>query len=251
MLWERIQDQDHRIREVEASDIAIRGIMVTKDKLQETDNAIRRSFQAIAEELQHKSSRIEKKINACADEEVRAILTKLVDLGEQVAKVGEALDGQDTHMREELQTAERRWEAQLHEQDQRLEGRIEEQELRFQDEQKEAAYKMQALGIKVEDALAKMTEDSRRAPWERQLQEAASAWRRELQDALADLPTTNDLAPYTTLVTTEKIVNQLSNLQVRADEQYNGVQAGLNTLERLYLRQLDQTVDMVSLHNIP
>jgi hypothetical protein len=59
------------------------------------------------------------------------------------------------------------------------------------------------------------------------------------------------LAPYTTLVTTEKIVNQLSNLQVGADEQYNGVQGGLNTLEHLYLRQLDQIVDMVSLHNIP
>src|SRR5277367_564368 len=60
---------------------------------------------------------------------------------------------------------------------------------------------------------------------------------------------TGQLSAYTTLETTERIVTQLANLQVRTDEQYNGLQGGLNTLERLYLRQLDQTADMVSLPN--
>jgi hypothetical protein len=116
----------------------------------------------------------------------------------------------------------------------------------FQDGQKETAYKMQTVAVRVDDALEKLNEDTRKAPWERQLQEAAVRWRKELQDALADRPMTGQLSAYTTLETTERIVTQLSNLQVRADEQYNGLQGGLNTLERLYLRQLDQTADMVS-----
>jgi len=164
-MWERIQDHDRRIREVEASDIAIRGVMVTQEKLKETDHHIRRTFQAIAEDLQHKSSRIEKKVNACADDDVQAILSKLVDLREQVEKVSEELDGQDRNVREELQGSERRWERQLNEQDRRLEARIEEQEMRFQDGQKEAAYKMQSLAVRVDDVLVKMTEDTRKAPW--------------------------------------------------------------------------------------
>ena len=248
-MWERIQDQERRIREVEASDMAIQGIMVTKDKLQETDSQIRRTFQAVADDIHYKSSRIEKKVNACADDDVKAILSKLVDLGEQVEKVGEALDGQDTTIREELQTAERRWERHLNEQERRLEGKIEDQEIRFQDGQKDNAFKMQTLAVKVDDALLKITEDIRKAPWERQLEEAAIVWRKELDDALDNRPTTGDLSAYTTLLTTEKIVTQLANLQVRGDEQYNGLQGGLNTLERLYLRQLDQTADMVSLPN--
>lgn len=229
--------------------MAIRGVMVTNDKLKETDSQIRRTFQAVAEDLHCKTSRIEKKINACADDDVKAILGKLVDLGEQVEKVGEVLDGQDTTMREELQTAERRWERQLNEQEQRLEGRIEEQEIRFQDGQKDNAYKMQTLAVRLDDALLKMTEDIQRAPWERQLEEGAKLWRKELQDAMKNRPTTDELSAYTTLLTTEKIVEQLSKLQVRADEQYNGLQGGLTTLERLYLRQLDQTADMVSVPN--
>ena len=55
-MWERIQDQERRIREVEASDMAIQGIMVTKDKLQETDSQIRRTFQAVADDIHYKSS---------------------------------------------------------------------------------------------------------------------------------------------------------------------------------------------------
>ena len=220
--------------------------MVTQDKLKETDHNIRRTFQAVADDLHHKSTRIEKKVNACADDEVQAILTKLVDLKEQVEKVGELLDGQDTNMREELQAAERRWERQVNQQEARLEGRLEEQEMRFQDGQKETAYKMQTVALRVDDALEKLNEDTRKAPWERQLQEAAVRWRKELQDALADRPMTGQLSAYTTLETTERIVTQLANLQVRADEQYNGLQGGLNTLERLYLCQLDQTADMVS-----
>src|SRR5277367_2624100 len=109
-MWERIQDQERRIWEVEASDIAIQGIMVTKDKLQETESQIHRTFQAVADDLHYKSSQIEKKVNA--------ILSKLVDLGEQVEKVGTVLDGQDTTMRDELQTVARRCEQHLNEQEQ-------------------------------------------------------------------------------------------------------------------------------------
>ena len=104
-LWDRIQDQDRRIHEIEASDIAIRGVMVTHDTLQDTDKEIREMVQGFVNELRHKSRRVERKVNACADGDVQAILTKLVDLGEQVVQVGEILDGQDTHMREELQAA--------------------------------------------------------------------------------------------------------------------------------------------------
>ena len=61
---------------------------------------------------------------------------------------------------------------------------------------------------------------------------------------------TDDLTGYTTLVTTKKIVYQLAKLQLHADEQFNGLQGGLNTLERLYLPQLDQGAEMVSLPNV-
>ena len=59
-------------------------------------------------------------------------------------------------------------------------------------------------------------------------------------------PWTDDLTGYTTLVTTEKIVDQLVKLQLRTDEQFNGLQGRLNTLEWLCLCQLDQGAEMVS-----
>src|SRR5271168_560281 len=188
--------------------------MVTQDKFKETDHNIRRTFQAVADDLHLKSTRIEKKVNACADDEVQAILTKLVDLKEQVEKVGELLNGQDTNMQEELQAAERRWERQLNQQEARLEGRLEEQEMCFQDGQKETAYKMQTVAVRVDDALEKLNEDTRKAPWERQLQEAAVRWRKELQDTLADRPMTGQLSAYMTLETTE------NKLRIEQDSLY-------------------------------
>ena len=92
----------------------------------------------------------------------------------------------------------------------------------------------------------KISEENGKAPWERRLQEAAIGWWKELDEALAARPRTDDLTGYTTLVTTEKIVNQLAKLQLRVDEQFNRLQGGLNTLEWLYLRQLDMGLEMVS-----
>ena len=160
--------------------------------------------------------------------------------------MGKILDGQDTHMREELQAAERRWERQGNEQEQRLEGRIEELEVRFPDREKDNAYQMQRLAVRVDDTLMKISEENVKASWERRLQEDAIGWRKELDEALAAWPRTDDLTGYTTLVTTEKIVDQLAKLQLRVDEQFKGLQGGLNMLERLYLRQLDQGMEMVS-----
>ena len=224
--------------------------MVTQEKLRETDKRIRTRLQATAKELQENSDRIENKMNGCVDQEVNALLLRMVELGEQVQGVGRELALQDTEgLRKELQGVERRWELEMHERERRLEGMINQQESRCQNAGKATASKMQTLASRVDDALVKIAEQTAQAPWKRQVEEAINGWQKDLQDALADRPTTRDLSAYTTLGMTEKIVTQLANLQVRSDEQYNGLQGGLNTLERLYLRQLDQAADMVSLPN--
>ena len=83
---------------------------------------------------------------------------------------------------------------------------IEELEVRFHDREKDNAYQMQRLAVRVDNTLMKISEENVKAPWERHLQEAVIGWRKELDEALAARPQMDDLTGYTTLVTTEKIV---------------------------------------------
>jgi hypothetical protein len=259
------------MREVEASDIALRGVMVTQDQLRKKDREVRRGFSSVTDELQLQSRRIERKVDACAEGEIKQLLAGWVKLGEQVAEVGEALEGQDRHMQEELQGAERRWERHVNQQEERLEAKIEEKEerldakmeemeTRLQSKERESAERMEMLSARVDDAISKIAEESLKAPWERRVQEASLGWRKELEDvslgwrkdleaALVARPTREELSAYTTLVTTEKVITQLANLQIRTNEQLNGLQGGLYTVERLTLRQVDQRADMVSVPN--
>jgi hypothetical protein len=256
------------MREVEAGEIAGRGVMVTQDqlreqdreirvKLKEQDREIRVALSAVTDDLHHQSRRIEKKVDSYTQGDVKSLLTRMVNLGEEVASIGEMLDGQDKHMQEELQSAERRWERQLHQQERQLEVTIEETDVRLQSQQREMAERMDNLCVQVErmdtlsarvdEAILKITEDNLKAPWKRQLEEASLGWQKELQSAMAARPTRDEFSAYTTLLTTEKICTQLGSLQLRTDEQYNGLQGDVHTLERLYLRQVDQTGDMVRL----
>lgn len=256
-----IREQDRRMREFEAGDIARRGCMVTQDQLREKDREIRDALSAMTDELHHQSRRIERKVDSFTEGDVKSLLTRMVKLSEEVASIGETLDGQDKHMREELQSAERRWERQVNQQEQQLEATIEETETRLQSQQREMAERMDErmdilskrvesmdmLSARVDEAILKITEDNLKAPWERQLQEASLGWQKEMESAMAARPTREEFSAYTTLMTTEKICAQLAALQVRTDGQFNGLQGDVHTLERLYLRQMDQKGDRVSL----
>lgn len=242
----RMREQDRRIREVEASDIASRGLMVTQEQLREKDREIRTALTAMTDELHKQSRRIERKLDSCTEGDVKSLLARMVGLGEEVASIGEALDGQDKHMREELQATERRWERHVNEQEQRLEAMIEETDTRLQ---REIAQRVDTMSERVDEALVKISERNLQAPWERRIEEAALGWQKELESAMAARPTREEFTGYTTLVTTEKICNQLATLQLRTAEQFNDLQGDLHTVERLYLRQLDQGGDVVSLLN--
>lgn len=249
-LWERIQDQDHRMREIEASDIALRSVMVTQDQLRKKDQEIRGIMDTRAEELHHQSRRIERKLDSYTEGDAKGILGRLVDLADEMAEIGETLEGQDRHMQEELQGAERRWERHVDQQERRLEARIEETEIRLHGKQMETADRVDTLSKRVDEAISKIAEETEKAPWERRVQEASVGWRKELEDAMVARPTREELSAYTTLLTTEKIIAQLANLQLATNEQLKGLQGGLNCMERLYLRQLDQSAEMVSVSNV-
>jgi hypothetical protein len=249
-LWERIQDHDRRMREIEASDIALRGAMVTQDQLRKKDQEIRGIMDTQVEELHHHSRRIERKLNSHTEGEVKGILGRMVNLGEELAQIGETLDGQDRHMQEELQGAERRWERNVNQQEQRLEARIEETEIRLQGKQMETADRMDTLSKRVDEAISKIAEETEKAPWERRVQEASLGWRKELEDAMVARPTREEMSAYTTLATTERVIDKIANLQIVTNEQLNGLQGGLRTMERLYLRQLDESADLVSVSNV-
>lgn len=270
----QLREQDRRMREVEASDVALRGVMVTQEQLKNQDRdirstlkvsekalwdvlvtqeeldhketEIRSAFNVIAGELHHKSRRIERKLNACSEGEVKDLMTRIVTLSEGLAQMGETLDGQDHIMRDELQAAERRWERHVNEQEQRVEGMLEETEIRLESKQREKADKLSA---RVDEAILKITEDNLKAPWQRQIQEASLSWQKELERAVAT--TKEEFSAYTTLSTTEKIVQQLAALQIHSHDQFHSLQGGLTTMERLYLRQLDSTatLPLVSLYN--
>jgi hypothetical protein len=259
------------MREVEASDVALQGVMVTQDQLKNQDKDIRSTlkasekalwdtlvtqeelehkekeilsaFNVITGELHHKSRRIERKVNACTEGEVKDLMTRLVTLSEGLAQMGETLDGQDHIMRDELQAAERRWERHVNEQEQRVEGlvegMIEETQIRLESKQREKA---DMLSARVDEAILKITEDNLKAPWQRQIQEASLSWQKELEVAVAT--TREEFSDYTPMSTTEKIVQQLATLQIHSHDQFHSLQGGLTTMERLYLRQLGSTADL-------
>jgi hypothetical protein len=260
LVWQRLHDQDRRIRELEASDVALRDIMVTKTQLVDSETmlclqakkqivdseaALRLRFDSNLQDLKTETTRVEHKVNTCAEQDVRSILKRLVELGEQVDHVGEQLEGEDSIFRIDLRAAERRWQDELAQQETRLEGKMDEQEVKWQDMMREQVFKMEQMDSRVNDALAKLKEDFFKAPWQRQVEEDDFVRRKELEEALRIRPTMTDINGYTNLVTTQAIVNQLSDLHLRADKQFNGLQGGLNTLERLYLRQLDKSAEMV------
>ena len=125
---------------------------------------------------------------------------------------------------------------------------IQDQQVKMQQSFMEHEFKHNSTNVWVDEVLGMLKDQSLKAPWECEAEEANFVRRKELDNALRARPLMHDLDRYTKLVTTETIVQQLADLQLRSDKQYLGLQGGLTILERLYLRQLDQSAEMVRLH---
>jgi hypothetical protein len=246
-VWKRIKDQDQRLRELEGSDVAIKHTMVTKSDFDKTNKAVRMDVEQNLLLLKQHNQLLDSKISAYNQVDVQSILARMASLGEQVAQVGEQLGGDGAPFQEHLEKAEQRWGGVLAEVEKRLAGRIQSVERGIGNVKEEVEFGIQQVKSSVNASIRQMREDFSKAPWERQSEEDSSVHRQELEEALKLRPTHDDLQAFTSLATTRAIVEQLSALQLRTDKQYHGVEAGLSTLERLYLRQLDKDAVLVSL----
>jgi hypothetical protein len=99
---------------------------------------------------------------------------------------------------------------------------------------------------RIELALANLQIDIDKMPWVRDFEQRDKDRQAEIQRSLAERPTMDQVQnAYTSNNVTEKMIQQLAQIQIRSDEQQQSLRAGLYTVERLLLQQLAGIVSLI------
>jgi hypothetical protein len=221
----------------------------TRRKLSATDDAVK--------DLTRRFKGLESKIDgvdrlpAELKRRITQLLTlpgKLESVESQVVGMAEALDLEDRRREEDNQRTERRWADELA----RLETRVEEKmDERFEEQDRKLADKQTANVVDfhsyVDESLKRLHTEIQKDWWIAELERREKVRSEEMKTLLNQRPTHDEIAEsYTTLATTSQVINQVAELHTKTGREHHLLQSGLNTLERLYLRQLDSSADVVS-----
>src|SRR5277367_1193642 len=102
----------------------------------------------------------------------------------------------------------------------------------------------------MEESLKRLHTDIQKDWWIAELERREKVCCEEMKTLLNQRPTHQEIAEsYTTLATTGEVINQVAELHTKTGRDHHLLQSGLNTLEHLYLRQLDSSADVVSAIN--
>ena len=159
-----------------------------------------------------------------------------------------AFDEQDKRRDVELTELERRWAGEVD----RVENSLaEKMELRFQ-EQDRKLVESQSKNIAdfnsyVDGALKRLQTDIQQDWWIAELEHREKARSEEMKRLLKQHPIHEEIAAsYTMLATMSDVIDPVAQLNMKTGRDHHILQLGLNTLERLYLWQLDSSVSIVS-----
>ena len=265
-MRKRMDEQDKRVRELEA------GETVLSTRVREQEETIRQlkaaeanfgkafaSVRYVDECVEDIKSEMEKNEQFLSDELAR-LKTKLQKYADQTrahmettsarteALVGSVDDIESRHA-DELRAAERRWEKDLGNAERRWEERQEELDVRPGERSREYADCTAYLDRSLQESLERLELVSWKDTWSRELDRRDQERRQEWEQALQQRTTHEQLAAsYTSLATSHTIVDRLAELQATTARQHHRLETELSTLERLFLRQLDEAAQMVSSH---
>ena len=158
-----------------------------------------------------------------------------------------SVDDIDSRHAEELRAAERRWEQELGQMERRWEERQDEQDVKLGERSQGYAECTAYLDRSLQESLERLELVGWKDTWSRELDRRDQERRQEWGQALQQRPTQEQLAAsYTSLATSHTIVDRLVDLQATTAQQHHRLETGLSTLERLFLRQLDDAAQLVS-----
>jgi hypothetical protein len=224
----------------------------TQKKVSATDNAVKdltKRFQGLESKVDGEDrlpAELKRRITS-----VLALPGKLESVETQVIRMAEALEVDDKRREEDNQRTERRWADELA----HLESRVDEKmEDRFEEQDRRLLEKQTANVVDfhkhVEESLKRLHTDIHNDWWIAELERREKVCCEEMKTLLNQRPTHQEIAgSYTALATTGEVIKQVAELHTKTGREHHLLQSGLNTLERLYLRQLDSSADVVSAIN--
>ena len=143
---------------------------------------------------------------------------------------------------------ERRWDGEVDRVEWSLEEKMEEKFQKHNSKlvERQSQYLVE-FNCYVEGSLKHLQTDIQQEWWIGELEHREKALNEEMKRILKQHPTHQEVAAsYTMLVTTSNVIDQVAQLHTKTGRDHHLLQLGLNTLEQLYLRQLDSSAPMVS-----
>ena len=279
LIFRRLDAQDKRIRELEASESVIGKSMAKKTYV---DGAIihvvhnvEKQTQALENRMQgleNRHSETRKRVTFMADNTVRALTKRFEGLETNFEEVGstigelsslpgaletlqgkfvgmvETLDHEDKRRDEENRGMEQQWAKDLTAMETRLEEKIDEN---YQEQDRKLLEKESAnvanFNSHVQESLKQLHTEIKQDWWIAELERREEVRSDQMKLLLQQRPTYEEVAKsYTSIDVTSQLIDKVGDLHKKTGRQHHLLQSGLNTLERLFLRQLDSSAEMVS-----
>jgi len=180
--------------------------------------------------------------------ELETKLDQVEGLERKVVELAEVLNAEEKRRDRELEAMERRWAGEVcrveDTLEETMEERFEEQDRKLAESQLKAA---SDLNSHIEESLKRLHNDIRQDWWVADLERRDKVWTEELKRQLKEHPTHKEVAQsYTMLGVTSNLIDQVGQLHTKTGRDHHLLQSELNTMERLYLRQLDTSAPVVS-----
>jgi hypothetical protein len=260
-LRKRLDDQDKRVRELEAGETVLSKRIQEQDEtiseLRVTEANFGKAFATVRhvdECMADIKNEVEKNEHFFSGELVR-LKTTLQQYTDEARSALEAttdtlmgsMDDVESRLGDELSSAERRWGKDLENVDRQFDERHEELEAKLRERSRGFTDCTEYLDRSLQESLERLELVSWKDSWARELDRRDEQRRKEWEVALQQRPTHEQLAAsFTSLATSSSIVDRLAELQATTAQQHHRLETGLSTVERLFLRQLDAAARLVS-----
>ena len=243
---EAIADAIHTM-EQQTQDIDFEHRETTK-KVSMADNAIRdltERFRGLDTEFPQ-VDRLQADLTGRMDK-LSSLPGKVEALESRIVGMAEGLDLEDKRRDGENWEMERRWAEELGgvetPLEEKMDERLEEQDRKLLERQ---SANMVDFHSYVDESLKRLHTEIQQDWWIVELEHCEKVRNEEMKMLLKQRPTHDEISEsYTTLATTSRVINQVAELHTKTGREHHLLQSGLNTLEQLYLRQLDSSAEIV------
>jgi uncharacterized phage infection (PIP) family protein YhgE len=243
---------------LEASEAVLANSMAKKIYVDEAVADAIHTMEQQTQDLDFEHRETRKRLDALGDKGIKDLAKRfsrlettfdqVEGLEKKVMGITEAFDVEDKRRDGELREMERRWGGEVDRVERCLEEKMEE---KFQEQdnklvERQSQY-LADFNSYVEGSLKRLQTDIQQEWWIGELERREKALNEEMKMMLKQHPTHQEVAAsYTMLATTSDVIDQVGQLHTKTGRDHHLLQSGLNTLERLYLRQLDSSAPMVS-----